>query len=101
MNKPSKVRKIYAELKSVFGEEMPAHELLECAALIANASEDSIKPVAKTTFDGRAPFIELPVDEVMEMWSWRIVSQEFVGEDDFGPDIPEEFLFEQALSLAA
>ena len=101
MNKPTKVRRIYAELKSVYGKEMPAHEILECATLIADASADSIRPTRNFVHQGHTPFSELPVDEVIEHWSWQVVSQEFVSEDDFGPDIPEEFLLQQAISIAA
>jgi len=101
MNKPKKVREIYAELLSVYGGEIPTHELLECASLIADAAEDSISPSPRTAFHGRTPFAELPVDEVMERWSWRIVSQEYSFEDDFGPNISQETLLENTLFMAA
>lgn len=101
MNKPQQVRQIYAELQSVYGGEIPAHELLECASLIADAAEDSIRPSGNTAHLGRTPFSELPVNEVMERWSWRIVSQEYAADDDFGPQIPQEVLLEHTLSMAA
>ena len=47
------------------------------------------------------PEYALPVDEVMERWSWRIVSQEYASEDDFGPHISQEALLEHTLSMAA
>ncbi|EEB78523.1 hypothetical protein GPB2148_1419 [marine gamma proteobacterium HTCC2148] len=101
MNKPKKVRQIYAELQRVYGGEIPTHELLECASLIADASEDSISSSPKTAFHGRTPFSELPVNEVMERWSWRIVGQEYSAEDDFGPHMSQEALLEHTLSMAA
>ena len=101
MNNPKKVRQIYAELQRVYGGEIPTHELLECASLIADASEDSISPSPKTVHHGRTPFAELPVNEVMERWSWRIVSQEYSAEDDFSPHMSQEELLEHTLSMAA
>jgi hypothetical protein len=101
MTKPKKVREIYAELQHVYGGEIPAQELLECASLIVDATEDSINPSGKTVHHGRTPFLELPVHEVMERWSWRIVSQEDSGEDDFGSYIPQDVLLEHVLSMAA
>jgi hypothetical protein len=101
MNKPKKVRQIYAELQRVYGGEIPAHELAECASLIADAADSSIRVSPKTAFHGRTPFSELPVDEVMERWSWRVVSQEYSAEDDFNPHIPQEALLEHALLMAA
>ena len=101
MNKPKKVRQIYAELQRVYGGEIPTHELLECASLIADAADYTISPSPKTVFHGRTSFSELPVDEVMERWSWRIVSQEYSSDDDFEPHISQEDLLEQTLSMAA
>jgi hypothetical protein len=101
MNKPNKVRQIYAELQSVYGGEIPARELLECASLIAEATEDSILETQVSLHVGRTPFAELPVDEVMTNWSWRVVNQEYEGGDDFMPQITQEMLLEHVLAIAA
>ncbi len=101
MNKPNKVRQIFAELQRVYAGDIPAHELLECASLIAEASEDSIRETRVSLHAGRTPFAELPVDEVMAKWSWRVVNQEYGGGDDFMPQVSQEVLFEQALAIAA
>tara|TARA_R110002072_G_scaffold242519_3_gene401277 strand:- start:126 stop:431 length:306 start_codon:yes stop_codon:yes gene_type:complete len=101
MNKPKKVRQIYAELLHVYGGEIPTHELLECASLIADASEDSISPSPRTLHNGRTPFSELPVNEVMERWSWRIVSQDYPSTDDYISQVAQDVLIEHTLAMAA
>ena len=101
MNKPKKVRQIYAELQRVYGGDISAHELLECASLLADASEDSISSGGVTLHNGRTPFSELPVTEVMERWSWRIVSQDYVENDDYMPHMAQDVLIDHALAMAA
>ena len=101
MNKPKKVREIFAELQRVYAEEIPATELLECASLIADASDGSIMSGVKTGFNGRSPFSELPVNEVIENWGWRVVCQEYAVEDDFDVNVPLEELLDQAIRMAA
>lgn len=101
MNKPKKVRQIFAELQRVYAGEIPTQELLECASLIADASEDSISKSGNTVFHGRTPFSELPVSEVIENWSWHVVCQDHLGEDDFGVHIPSQVLLEHTLLMAA
>ena len=101
MNKPRKVRQIYAELQRVYRTDISAHELLECASLIADASEDSIRSGGVTVHHGRTPFSELPVTEVMERWSWRIVSQDYTESDDYMPAVSQDVLIEHILAMAA
>ena len=101
MNKPKKVRQIFAELQRVYAGEIPTHELLECASLIADASEDPISKSGKTVHHGRTHFSELPVREVIENWSWRIVCQDHIEEDDFGVHVPSQVLLEHAILMAA
>ena len=101
MNKPKKVRQVFAELQRVYGGDIAAHELLECASLIAEASEDSILDTKVGFRRGPTPFSELPVDIVMEQWSWRVVNQEYEGGDDFMPHVPQDVLLEQVLARAA
>lgn len=101
MNKPKKVRKIYAELQRVYGSDISSQELLECASLIADASEDSIMKGGRTVLHGRTPFSELSVSEVMERWSWRLVCQDYKVEDDFDVQMPERALLEHTLLMAA
>ena len=39
MNRPQKIKKVYRELRMELGDEFPAHELLESAALLIGIIE--------------------------------------------------------------
>jgi hypothetical protein len=97
MQKTRKVREIYAELKSACGEVMSSRELLECASLIISASEDTLYEPVVEYRTGRVPFSELPVNQVMENWSWQVLNREMIWEDDFMPYVPKQALIEQCL----
>ena len=98
MQKPQKVREVYAELKLAFGDEMSARELLGCASQIVNASEDTLYDPNVEYRRGRVPFAELPVNLVMENWSWKVLNREMVWVDDFMPQVPKQVLIEQCLA---
>ena len=97
MQKTRKVREIYAELKSACGDVMNSCELLEYASLIVSASEDTLYEPKVEYRTGRVPFSELPVNLVMENWSWQVLNREMVWEDDFMPRVPKQVLIEQCL----
>ena len=100
MNKPQKVRKIYSELKNVFGDEIPSHEVLEFAATLVAASEDSLyEPKTRLGAGGPTPYSEMSVDQVIESCPWKVVSRECVWEDDFMPYVPKQLLIEQCLAF--
>lgn len=101
MNKPKKVREVFAELQRVYGGDIASHDLLECASLIVEATEDSIMETRVTLRNGRTPFAELPIDEVMTNWGWRVVNQEYEGGDDFMPQVTQEMLLDHVLAIAA
>ena len=101
MRKSEQVRQIYAELKSVFGEDMTAREMLQCASLMVEASEESLYEPALPSHQGRLPFTELPLHVVFEDWGWRVLNREFVWEDDYSPRVSEETLIQQCLQMAA
>ncbi len=98
MQKPQKVREIYAELKSACGDLMSSSDLLECASLIVNASEDTLYEPRVEYRTGRIPFSELPVYQVFEKWSWKVLECEMIWEDDFLPHVHQHVLIEQCLS---
>jgi hypothetical protein len=101
MKKPEKVREIYAELKSVYGVAMTSRELLECASLMVQASEDSLYE-PKTDFRvGRSPFSELPVNMIIENWSWKVMNREMIWDDDYIPHEPQSVMIERCLEYAA
>ena len=99
MQKPQKIREIYAELKSACGGVMSPGELLECASLIVSASEDTLYEPKVELRTGRVPFSELPLDQVIENYPWKVVSREMVWEDDFMPHVPRQVLIDQCLAF--
>lgn len=101
MRKSEKVREVYAELKAVYGDEMTSREILECASLMIDATEDSLYEPAVPTHMGRVPFSELPVHVVFEDWSWKVLNREILWEDDFTPPVSKTLLIEQCLLKAA
>ena len=101
MRKSEKIREVYAELKTVFAEDMTAREILECASLIVEATEESIYEPALQSRQGRLPFSELPVNVIFQDWGWRILNREVVWEDDFSPKVSERDLIEHCLKEAA
>ena len=98
MNKPQKIREIYSELKNVLGDEFPSHEVVECAARLVDASDDSLyEPKTYLGAGGPIPYSEMSVDQVIENCPWKVVSREWTGEDDFMPYVPKQVLIEQCL----
>lgn len=100
MTKSKKVREIYAELKSVFGDEMSSRYLLECASRIVEASVHSLHEPNLDLSVSLVPFSELPVDVVMERYGWELMNRELMFEDDFIPRAPIDVLLEQCLAQA-
>ncbi|MEM1189955.1 MAG: hypothetical protein AAGI72_15595 [Pseudomonadota bacterium] len=101
MNKPQKVREIYAELRGVYGDEVPANELLECASMIVDASEPVVKAPVTQIDHWRKPFDELPVYEVMEQWAWRMMCSECGADEAYVEHAPEQLMLSQILEEAA
>ena len=101
MRKPQKVREIYAELKSVYGEVMTSRELLECASLMVEASEDSLYEPKTDLRMGRTPFVELPINMIIEDWGWKVVNREMVWDDDYIPHESQSVMIERCLAHAA
>ena len=101
MTKSKKVREIFAELTSVYGDDLSSREILECASLIVDAHEGSLYEPKNSNRIGGVPFSELPVNLVMENYGWKVLNREVVWEDDFSPQISQQELIEQCLELAA
>jgi hypothetical protein len=87
MNLPQKVKEIYRELRMMLGDEFPAQELLESAALLVEVVEDNYSMTAYRLQDFWVPFTEKSVDEVIANDGWKVLSNEDwwrqqIGEDD-------------------
>jgi len=101
MNRSNKVRGVYAVLKDVMGDDMSNFELLKCAGLMVEASEESIyEPVVNLNV-GPPPICELPLHVVFEHMSWKVMNREMQWEDDYIPRDSQEKLIEQCIAQAA
>lgn len=101
MNRSKKLRSVYAELKQTLGNSLSPEELLECALLMVDASEDSIYEPNMNNRPGRTPFSELPVNHVIENYGWLVVNREQLWEDDFAPQLTDEMRIEACIAKAA
>jgi hypothetical protein len=82
MTRTKKLRSVYNELKSVLDKQLNTQELLDCALLIIQADEESPYDPAMTNYLGRIPFSEIPVNDVMEKYSWKIMNREVLWSED-------------------
>jgi hypothetical protein len=106
MTKPAMIRQIFAELRNTLGPETPTYELLECASLIADANDNPLNRGAAFLSDGKSPFCELPVDQVIGTLAWELVEHDYrstsaygnENQDDYMAHVPQEFVWEQLLA---
>jgi len=76
MNKPTKIRAIYQELRVALGDQVPAGEILHAATKILELATEEKPGVVASTRDPRPTREELPVDEAISDGGWRLLSQE-------------------------
>jgi len=103
MVKANKVRGVYAVLRDVADINVDARDLLECAHLLVEATEDSIYEPKVSLNMGPPPISELPLDVVFEHMSWKLLNREVDWEDeyDYIPHETQWELFERCLACAA
>ena len=87
MKRPQKVKQVYQELRMMLGDEYPAHELLESAALLIEVMEEDNSKPAKRKQDAWVPIYEKPLEKVFTDDRWKNLSceewwRQKIGEDD-------------------
>lgn len=92
MNKSKKVRYIFAELVATLGDTIPAHELLECAALITEVCENPLNNGGAYFHEGKTPLCELPVNQVIETWGWELVESDYKCITDQGGEHQDDYM---------
>ena len=106
MTKPAMIRQVFAELRDTLGAETPAHELLECAALLVEANENPLNGGAAYLSNGKTSLCELPVNQVISTWGWELVDGDYnlMGacgnehQDDYMTHVPKEFILQELLA---
>lgn len=96
MRLTARVLAVYRELRLSVGQQVPASEVLSCAAsLVELFSDDADEPRFELRV-GRLPFEHQPVDVAFADGGWRVLSLEW---DEMGTD-DEDASWEHARSYA-
>jgi hypothetical protein len=83
----SKIRQVFAELRSALGNELPAIELLQLAAKLVDATRDSAVGSDEKIVRLRSSVDELPLDEAFADGGWRIMARDHAySRDQFDDD---------------
>jgi len=91
-------RGVVAELQAALGAEASDTEILELAHLLVNQPE---RPGPKTVMHGGSPPMnEMPICDVLERHQWKVVSEEWLGEDTYAANQPIEDLVDWQLMIA-
>lgn len=101
MNRSKKLLSVYTELKQALGSSYSSQELLEYASLMLDANEDSLYEPRISSHAGRVPFSELPVNQIIENYSWKIMVRELTWDDDFAIQVPQHILIDECIARAA
>ena len=98
MKKMTALKAVTLELKKALSSEISDMEILELAHMLVFQPE----PAGPKTVmhGGRLPVEELPVCEVIELYSWSLVSEEWDGEDAYTANQPIEQLIDWQLMAA-
>jgi hypothetical protein len=87
MNRPTKVRKVYHELRTTLGSELSELEALQTAAMLVELFEKDDALFGASINEQRATFDELPLDVAMADGGWRVLSRErSILHAEFGGD---------------
>ena len=76
MNRPTKVRKVYRELRAVLGADISAKEALRSAAMLVDLYETDGAAHGANFREQRPTFDELPVDVAIADGGWRVMARE-------------------------
>ena len=88
MNRPTRIRTLYNEIRETLGFEVSSKEALQLAAHLVDVVDDRDTSAGADVREQRATFDELPVDQAIADGGWRVLNQEnelikatFGGED--------------------
>ncbi len=76
MNRSSKVRAVYHELRIALGDQVSAKEALRSAARMVELFDADDALFGASVREQRANFDELPVDVAVADGGWRVLSKE-------------------------
>jgi len=82
MLKAQKVKNVYAILKEIAGENLDTRDLLESAASLVEATEESLYEPNFSLNVGPPPISELPLHVVFEHMSWKVFNRGFNSDEE-------------------
>lgn len=89
MNRPSRIKQLYSEIRESLGSEFSSKEALQLAAHLVDVADGRDVIPADAFRDQRATFDELPVDEAIADGGWRVFNREKdIVRSLFGGDEP-------------
>ena len=76
MNRSTRVRQVYEVLRDSNVDDLSPRELLRCAALMVEASDEPLHGPATSLNVGPPPISELPLHVIFEQMSWKLINRE-------------------------
>ena len=97
MNKPSKVRNAFTELRAVLGDSISAMDALELASALVDIFDDTNEG-ADDWVHGPAPFDERPLTQVFADGGWRVLNRAARLEEELEREEHLEMMYHQGLA---
>lgn len=89
MNRPSRIKQLYREIRESLGSEISSKDALQLAAHLVDVADGRDVIPVDDLRDQRATFEELPVDEAFADGGWRVFNREKdIVRSLFGGDEP-------------
>ena len=76
MNRPTRIRTLYIEIRETLGSEITSKEALQLAAPLVDVVDDRDDSSGANILEQRATFDELPVDQAIADGGWKVLNRE-------------------------
>lgn len=88
MNRARQIASVYRELRGAVGPEIPAREVLACAASLVELFGGSLDAPAFELHTGGLPFDGWATDTALSDGGWRVLARQtpFFGDYDIGDE---------------
>lgn len=90
MNRPQKIRQVYAELRSALGQDVPSHEVLSASSRLVDIVDGRHTQPGARQGSPRPTFEELPLDKAFADGGWRIMKRESLRLRELYTEEPED-----------
>ena len=76
MNRPTRIRTLYNEIRETLGSEISSKEALQLAAHLVDIVDDRDALTGADVRKQRATFEELPIDQAIADGGWKVLNRE-------------------------